>query len=312
MGLILSVIDQNFPPKATWGVNDIPDLSGKVVIVTGGNSGLGKETARALLSHNAKVYLGCRDAGRAQEAIDDLKKDTGKDAHFLQLDLADLHSVKSAVVEFQRQEPALHILINNGGVMACPVSVLTKDGYDMQFGTNVLGHFFLTKLLLPQLETGAGTSSDGKARVVNVSSQVHVLAPGINFDTLRDGPVRRKMSPGDLYNQSKFGNVVLSHELARRYGNLGIASTALHPGSIKTSLGRHIPAFVRTFIHALSHSIPDGALTQLWGATALETTDSNGKYLIPWGRFGEPDPKTKDPAIGQKLWDWMESQVNDM
>jgi len=207
MGLVYSVIDQNFPPKAKWSVDQIPDLSSKVVIVTGGNSGLGKETVKALLAHNAKVYMASRDAHKAEIVIQELKGETGKEAIFLQLDLASLESVKSAAQEFQRQESQLHILFNNGGVMSPPIDKLTNDGYDLQFGTNVLGHFFLTTLLLPELKAGAKSSSDHVARVINTSSQVHVIAK-LDFDALADTAARNKLTPSDLYGQSKFGNVV--------------------------------------------------------------------------------------------------------
>ncbi|KAJ7352040.1 hypothetical protein DFH08DRAFT_693367, partial [Mycena albidolilacea] len=134
-----SAIKQGFPPKSKFSVDDLPDLSGQVIIVTGANIGVGKETVKALLQHNAKVYLAARSPEKAKEAIDDLKSQTGKEAEFLQLDLADLHSVKRAVEKFTEKETRLDVLFNNGGVMGPPIEQLTAQGYDLTFGTNVLG-----------------------------------------------------------------------------------------------------------------------------------------------------------------------------
>ncbi|KAI0040865.1 NAD(P)-binding protein [Auriscalpium vulgare] len=137
MGNWWSVLAQAFPPKPTWGIDNIPDLTGKVLIVTGaGNAGIGKETVKALLLHNAKVYIAARSEERALASISALKEDTGKEAIFLKLDLADLPQVRAAAEEFLSKEKELHILFLNAGVMACPVDWTTAQGYDMQFGTN--------------------------------------------------------------------------------------------------------------------------------------------------------------------------------
>ncbi|KAJ7102823.1 NAD(P)-binding protein [Mycena epipterygia] len=306
-----ALIDQNFwPPKATWTTAAVPDLSFRVVLVTGGNSGLGLETAKVLLLHNAKVYLACRSVAKGEAAIAQLEKETGKVAIFLPLDLSSLDSIKQAAAEFHNMEPVLHVLFNNVGVMASPNSFLTQDGYDLQFGVNVLGHFYFTKLLLPCLIAGAKSSSDHVARIVNTSSQTHILG-NIDFKSLEDTPTRSKMSPDDLYAQSKFANIVFSSECAKRYAADGIVSTAVHPGMLTTDIGRHLLPLKRRFIHALCHSPPMGAVTQLWAGTAPEAASANGKYLIPWARVGSPHPDTLDPETGTKLWQWLEDQVRD-
>ncbi|KAJ6541978.1 NAD(P)-binding protein [Mycena vulgaris] len=311
MGIILSIIDQNFwPPKATWTTTDIPDLSSRVILVTGGNSGLGLETAKALLLHNAKVYLACRSISKGEEAIATLEKQTGKAPILLPLDLSSLDSIKQAAAELGRKEPVLHVLFNNAGVMASPNALLTHEGYDLQFGVNVLGHFYLTQLLLPCLIAGAKSSPDHVARIVNTSSQTHILG-NIDFASLQDGPIRSKMSPDDLYAQSKFANVVFSSECAKRYGVDGVISTAVHPGMLTTGIGRHYHPLKRRLIHALCHNPPMGAVTQLWAGTAPEAASANGKYLIPWARIGSPHPGTLDAEIGAKLWQWLEDQVRD-
>jgi len=158
--------------------DDIPDQSGKVAIVTGGNTGIGKTTCQVLLAKGAKVYMGARNQEKAEEAINDLKKATGKeDIHWLQMDLADIASVREAAERFKRQEKELHMLINNAGIMATPFA-LTRDGYEMQWGTNVVGHFVLTKCLLPVLEETASRAPPGTVRVINITSQGHKMAPG--------------------------------------------------------------------------------------------------------------------------------------
>jgi len=174
MGNLFSIIAESFPPHPIFTVDDIPDLSGQIIIVTGGNTGIGKETVKELLNHDAKVYLAARNQEKAFAAIKELSEVTGKEAIFLKLDLSDLKGIKAAAEEFLSKETQLHVLFNNAGVMVPPVEQLTADGYDLQFGTNVLGHFYFTKLLLPTLIATAKTSSDGKARVVNTSSLGHI------------------------------------------------------------------------------------------------------------------------------------------
>ncbi|KAI0631524.1 NAD-P-binding protein [Trametes polyzona] len=301
-----------FPPKPQWSVDQIPDLSGKVMMVTGGNTGIGKETVKALLTHNAKVYIAGRSPQRVADAIEDLRKETGKTALFLQLDLADLQSIKKAASEFTSKEDRLDVLFNSGGLMYPPMELTTKDGFDLQFGTNVIGHFFLTQLLLPLLIASAKTSPDGKARVINTSSMGHTFISGIDFDTLRDGPARVKLGTIMLYSQSKFGNVVFSNELHRRYADQGIVSVSLHPGNLNTELARHSSKLVRFLMKFLLYPAPLGALTQLYAGTTPEGANLGGKYLIPWARIGRARKETDDPELGRKLWAWLEDAVKDV
>ncbi|KAG8998641.1 hypothetical protein FRB94_006732 [Tulasnella sp. JGI-2019a] len=310
MGQALQMMSEMRPPASHFlPVRDIPDLSGKVMIVTGGNNGLGKETIQELLKKNAKVYMASRSRTRAEEAINDLEQKTGKRAIFLKLDLASLDSITKAAREFQRQETVLDVLFNSGGVMNTPVDNLTADGYDLQFGVNCLGHAHFTLLLLPQLIAGAKHSPDGRARVVNISSNAAYGAGsvGIYFDMMTDTPKRRTKALA-LYSISKYGNVVFSNELAKRYGDQGIVSTALHPGSIETDIAQHMAPWVqRTLKFLLFYPIQYGVLTSLWAGTSPETRDLNGKWLIPWARVGKMGP-SKDPHLGEKLWDWIEEQ----
>ncbi|KXN81048.1 hypothetical protein AN958_06170 [Leucoagaricus sp. SymC.cos] len=355
-------------------VYDIPDLSGKVIIVTGGNSGIGKETVKALLFKRAKVYIASHNEERANAAIQELEAATNYKAHFLKVDLASLRSVKAAAEEFRRLEIKLDVLINNAGVMIPEPNALTAEGYDLQFGVNVIGHFYFTQLLIPLLVAAGGsrivnitshgyvlvntikwdTVRDGPApegydlqfgvnvighfyftqllipllvaaggsRIVNITSHGYVLVNTIKWDTVRDGPARQKMSGLDLYNQSKLGNVVFARELARRYGDKGIVSTFVHPGRtyllfsflslIVTNLGRTMWQIIVIIVGYFSYTAAQGALTPLWAATSSETANANGKYLIPWARFGEAHPGASDPEAGLELWTWLEQQTKDI
>ncbi|KAG2346702.1 NAD(P)-binding protein [Suillus weaverae] len=311
MGNLLSWVIDAAPPKAAFSVDQISDLTGKVVIVTGANTGIGKETAKTLLAHGAKVYIAARNQTASEEAIRQLKQETGNEAIFLKLDLGDLKAIKASAEEFLSKETQLHILLNNAGVMVPPIELVTADGYDLQFGTNVLGHYYFTKLLLPILISTAKATPEGKVRVVNLASCAHLFG-GLDFNTFKDGPARKKCSRTSLYNQSKFGNVVLALELAKRYGDQGIISTALNPGNINSDLPRHILPLFPNIIKVLLYEVSQGALTQLYAATSPEAASLNGKYLVPWARVRPPRQETQDPQLGKALWDWLEEQVKDV
>ncbi|KAF9021999.1 NAD(P)-binding protein [Hymenopellis radicata] len=305
------MINQAYPPKAKWSTDKIPDLSGKVVIVTGGNSGIGFETVRALLQHNAKVYVACRSREKATDAIKELKESTGQEAIFLKLDLQDLKSVQAAATEFLSKESELHILFNNAGLMWCPVEMVTKDGYDMQWGTHVVGHWYFTKLLIPTLIATAEKSPDKHVRVVNTATSGHLFG-AIDFNTLKDGPARRKLTTQQLYFNSKLGNVILANEIDHRYRDKGIISTSLNPGNLRTNLLQHVPKWQENIIKYFIHPVPMGALTQLYAGTSTEGVDFGGKYLIPWARLSEPSPLSRDHKLGEEVWTWLEEQVKDL
>ncbi|KAJ6576413.1 hypothetical protein DFH09DRAFT_1149262 [Mycena vulgaris] len=302
-----------FSGKPVWQTSDMPDLTGKVVIVTGGGAGIGKETVKALLEHNAVVYIASRNAAKTEAAIQDLKILTGKAASSLVLDLEDFHSIRKAVEQFLQQEKRLDILFNNAGVMMPPVEATTANGYDLSFGTNVLGHFYLTKLLLPLLIQTAGITEE-PTRVVNTSSGSHYLAMH-DFNTFKDGPARRKLNLMQIYGQSKWANVTFSNELARRYGDKGVVSSCVNPGNLKdTELSRHVNSGVEKFLLKILQIYPPswGALPQLFAGTSPEGVDFNGKFIIPWGRLGPARKDTADPNLGKELWTWLEEQVKDL
>ncbi|KAM5541128.1 hypothetical protein V8D89_005057 [Ganoderma adspersum] len=303
------VLAQLWPPAPKFNVDQIPDLAGRIAIVTGGNSGCGYETIKVLLQHNAKVYLAARSKQNADAAVASLKAETGREPVFLELDLANLASVKKAAQEFLSKEPELHILFCNAGVLTPPIDQLTDDGYDLQFGTTVVGHFYLTELLMAALFAGAQTSPDHHARVVTTASMAAYMQT-LEYDTFRDGPARRALGTVGLYNQSKHGNAVLARQVAKRYADRGIVSISVNPGNFKTNLTRHTPSLVTKFLGAtVLYPAPYGALTPLFAGTMPEALNYNGEFMIPWARLGRCRPEVYDDEVGNKLWSWLEGEV---
>ncbi|KAJ6545988.1 hypothetical protein DFH09DRAFT_1508206, partial [Mycena vulgaris] len=213
-------------------------------LVTGGSTGIGYETVKQLLLKNAKVYLVARSLEKAASAIKILGDETKKSPIFLHLDLADWRSVHMAAETFLAREPRLDLFFNDDGVLISPPDQLTAQGYDFQFGTNVLGHFYLTELLLPAL-TKSCEETKVRARIINISSRVHTAEPGngIQFVSLKGGPerdewVKRKgnmMVRFPLYEQSKMGNILISNYFAKQHSGV-LVSCAVHPGAVKSDL----------------------------------------------------------------------------
>ena len=220
------------------------DLTGYNVIVTGSNSGIGVETARAMAGAGATVFMTVRDVEKARPVAEDIMKTTGNEKiHIENLELDSLESVNSFVSRFMEKDLPLHILINNAGVMACPLTY-TRDGLEMQFGTNHIGHYALTTGLLPCLKSAA-TSSGRKSRVVNVSSTAHARSD-FNFEDYNFKT--REYDSWVSYGQSKTANILFSIGLTQRYGNEGVFSNAVMPGVIVTNLQRHNPELMKSKI----------------------------------------------------------------
>jgi len=217
-----------------WTAQDVGDQHGRIAVITGANSGLGLETARVLAEHGATVVLASRDPGRTGTAADVLRGQLPTaSVETAELDLASLESVRKAAAELSARFPKLDLLINNAGVMMPPYS-LTKDGFELQFGTNHLGHFALTGLLLPTLLAVPGS------RVVTVSSNVH-RAGRMNFDDLQSARHYQKFA---AYGRSKLANLMFTYELQRRLAaaNAPAIALAAHPGTARTELVRHMSA----------------------------------------------------------------------
>jgi NAD(P)-dependent dehydrogenase (short-subunit alcohol dehydrogenase family) len=278
---------------------DLPDLSGQTVIVTGASSGIGLETARALTAHGARVILAVRDAAKGDKAAATLP---GPGTHAVRvLDLASLESVRSFASEWQEQGQPIDLLINNAGVMIPPLG-RTADGYELQFGTNHLGHFALTNLLLPHV-TG---------RVVTVSSNAH-RAGRMDFDDL--SWERKKYGAWRAYGQSKLANLLFTAELQRRLTEAGskVLSMAAHPGYAATNLQSHSQSRLMEFAmgtlgnRLLAQPAAGGALPTLYAATADLPGNS---YVGPSGfaaMRGAPAPCARskaasDDAAARRLW----------
>ncbi|HSY36997.1 MAG TPA: oxidoreductase [Acidobacteriaceae bacterium] len=293
-----------------WTAEQIPSQAGKTVLVTGANSGIGYQAALELARHGAHVLLGCRNEAKGRAALQRLLREApGANAEVVQLDMASLASIRAFAAVFLGRGVVLDLLINNAGVMALPKRELTEDGFERQFGTNHLGHFALTGLLLPAL-LAAPTP-----RVVTVASLAHRTGK-IEFDNLQSE--RSYKGKGwDAYNASKLANILFAKELDRRArtAHSRLLSLAVHPGVSTTSIFANGPGemslkaiAVKVLAPVLMQNDEAGALPTLYAATSPDA--QGGEYIGPDG-FGElkgspvvvqPRPQALDVAVGERLW----------
>lgn len=261
--------------EAVAGIN----LTGKSAIVTGGYSGIGLETARALATAGANVTIACRDLERAQQTASELNQAIGAERVVAgELDLGRQASVRTFAQQYLASHDSLHILINNAAVMACPYGT-TSDGFETQFGTNHLGHFALFKRLLPVLKAANG------ARVVCLSSTGHALSPVVFEDI---GFEKRAYEPWASYGQAKSANALMAVEIQKRFQADGIEAFAVHPGAIMTTLQRHMSQKDiqdRGWVDAEGNvnerfkTAEQGASTSIWAATSAYLNGKGGQYL---------------------------------
>lgn len=254
------------------------DLSGRTVFITGANSGLGQETARAMAARGAEVIMAGRDQAKLDEAVAAIHAEHPKaQLETITVDLTSLENIRAATSRARQRFQKIDILINNAGVMATPFQH-THDGFEMQIGTNHFGHFALTGELFPLIERGH------LKRIVNLSSRGHHFAP-VDFDDPHFQ--HRPYDPWISYGHSKTANVLFSVGLDARYSVLGIHAYAVHPGGIQTNLGRHMTEEMREALMARVTSrdtgfqwktIPQGAATSCWAATAEELEGKGGVY----------------------------------
>ena len=295
-----------------WTTADIPDQTGRIALITGANSGLGHESARALAGHGATVVLACRSRRKGEAARDALLPAATGGLEVLELNLADLASVRTAAGWLADQYGRLDILLNNAGVMGTPRR-LSHDGFELQFGTNHLGHFALTKALLPLLEGRPG------ARVVTVTSGAQYFGR-IAFDDLQgEGRYDRWAA----YGQSKLANVMFALELQERISAAGspAISLAAHPGLARTNLQPASVAAASSKLEALAYRLMDplfqsaarGALPQLYAATAPGAKGGEQYGPDQWGGMrGWPTqvriaPAALDPSQRRRLWEVSEA-----
>jgi NAD(P)-dependent dehydrogenase (short-subunit alcohol dehydrogenase family) len=268
----------------------------RTVVVTGANTGIGLATASALAGQGWRVWVACRSEGKGAAAVAGIRAATGNDAVFLlMLDLADLSSVRACAAEFLARGEALHVLINNAGVGGR--RGLTKQGFELMFGVNHLGHFLLTQLLLERL------TSSGPARVVTVASDAHYSAPGIDWDALRR-PARGITGLGE-YAVSKLCNVLFSQELARRTEGTGVHAYALHPGVVASDIWRRVPWPVRPLVTRRMLTVDQGAQTSLYCATSPSVAGDSGRFYDKCALREASEVAT--PELGRALWERSEA-----
>jgi NAD(P)-dependent dehydrogenase (short-subunit alcohol dehydrogenase family) len=292
-----------------WSIHDIPSQAGKLAVVTGATGGLGYETALELARAGAEVLLTGRNEQKGTTAVERIQRAVpAAKIRFESLDLASLASVHAFATRMIANGRPLDILVNNAGVMDLPDRRLTKDGFEMQFGTNHLGHFALTGLLIPLLRAAK------TPRVVSVSSVAH-RGGKIDFGNLQG---ERKYKSWPAYQQTKLANLLFTFELQRRSdaNGWGLMANAAHPGYARTDLIPNGPGtggvkgtLMKTFGLFMSHSAADGALPQIFAATS--PTAIAGGYYGPNGFYelkgpvapAKVMPQAKDEAVARKLWD---------
>jgi retinol dehydrogenase-12 len=271
-------------------------------VVTGANTGIGKTTALALARQGWRVYVTSRSTEKGEAAVASIKAASGSGSvFFLALDLADLSSVRACAEGFLAQGEPLHVLVNNAGVAG--VRGLTKQGFELMFGVNHLGHFLLTQLLLDRLTSGA------PARVVTVASDAHYQARGIDWEAVRR-PARGITGLGE-YAVSKLANVLFSQELARRSAGTGVTTYALHPGVVASDIWRRVPWPVRPLMTRRMLSVDEGAATSLYCATSPEVAEASGLFYDKCAPRAASRVAT--PELGAELWQrseaWTASSV---
>jgi NAD(P)-dependent dehydrogenase (short-subunit alcohol dehydrogenase family) len=293
------------------------DVKGKVVVITGGANGIGLEASRAFAAAGAKVVVAVRNPKQGQEAVTEIKKTIpNAEITVRELDLASLKSVRQFAEDYLKSKQPLHFLINNAGVMACDYSK-TKDGFEMQFGTNHIGHFVLSNLLVPAL------TASRPSRVVIVSSCAHNFG-GVNWDDIN---FTTKYDKWEAYRSSKTANVLFAREFNHRYEKLGITSFSLHPGGIMTGLQKHLSIEEQRArdwisedgkVNPLFKTQEEGASTMVWGATAPELEGKGGSYLEDCGvaekcttnKMKGVSDYALDMKAALRLWELSEKAVN--
>jgi len=303
-------------PKVFNPDEQIPDLSGKVILITGGNNGLGKETVTQLAKHNpARIYLGARNQQKAHTAIADIKKEIPEaNIVFLEIDVASFSSIAKAVRVFLSESDRLDILVNNAGVFASPPG-LTEDGYEIQFGTNFMGPALLTRLLLPCLEkTAAAPGND--VRVVFVSSALHTVAPKDGLILSEVKTTLERINTMARYGQSKLAEMYFARSLAK--SNPAITTIAVHPGVVRTGImdgpmsNPIMKWLLRLVGNVASVDISTGTLNQLWACTAPHETITNGGMYYPVGKEFKGRRDASDEDLAKELWSWTESELKGM
>jgi len=273
------------------------DLEGRTILITGSNTGIGRATAVALAKRGAHLYLAGRSEERMQPVMDEIRAGGNERVVYLPLDLGDLASVRASAERFLATGDPLHVLVNNAGLAGR--RGITKDGFELTFGTNHLGPFLFTELLLERLQHSA------PSRVVNVSSKGHYQAKRIDFAALtRPTATRTGLRE---YNVSKLCNVLHAKELGRRLEGTRVTTYSLHPGVIASDVWREVPWPFRSLMKSFMRSNDEGAATSIWCATAAELAEHTGRYYDDC-RERTPSALAQNEALAKELWqhsvDW--------
>lgn len=270
-------------------------MEGKLCVVTGANSGIGKSTALGLARLGAGVVLACRNAERGEAARREIiEQSNNQNVTLALLDLASLDSVRTFANDFQHKFSRLDVLVNNAGIYSSK-RVLTKDGFESTFQVNYLGHFLLTNLLLGQLKASA------PSRIVNVSSAAHWRGR-INFNGLRG---EQRHSGWSAYSQSKLANLLFTYELARRLEGTGVTVNCVHPGSVRTNFARGNGGIIGLGVRLLGPlmlSPDDGARTMIWLASSPELEHVTGKYFENQSEKSS-SKESYDLEVARRLWE---------
>ncbi len=274
-------------------------LDGKVALVTGANTGIGRVTARELAARGAHVFIACRSADKARPVLDELRTQAGgAKVELLPLDLADLSSVRACAQAFLDRGLPLHLLVNNAGIAGARGQ--TPAGFELAFGVNHLGHFLLTQLLLDRLKQSV------PSRIVTVASRAHTRVGGIDWEAVCQ-PTRARTGLPE-YGVSKLANVLFSAELGRRLAGSGVSTYALHPGVVASDVWRSVPWPLRALMKLGMISTEQGALTTLYCATSPAAGRETGLY---YDRCAPrtPSAAARDPMLGAELWRRSEAWV---
>lgn len=276
------------------------ELADRTFIITGANTGIGKITAREIARQGARVILACRSREKTLPVIEELRRETNNDRiELVPLDLGELASVRACAQELLERGHPIHVLINNAGLAG--QRALTKDGFEIQFGTNHLGPYLLTRLLLDRM------AESGPARIVNVSSQAHYNVRKLDWGALQQRT--RTVTAMREYSVSKLANVLFTKELARRLDATKVTAYALHPGVVATDVWRRVPAPVRWVMKRFMITPEEGARASLRCATAPELAGETGRFYDADGQERRPARLAEDAELAAELWrksaDWV-------
>ena len=278
---------------------DFQSLTGRVALITGANTGIGLVTARELAARGAHVFIACRSVEKGKAGVDEIRKTVGNgQVEVLALDLGDFDSVRQCAKAFLARDLPLHLLINNAGLAGA--KGMTKSGFELAFGTNHLGPFLLTELLLDRIRQSA------PARIVTVASRAHIRVSGIDFDAVTK-PTQGKAGLLE-YGVSKLANVLFSAELGRRLAGTGVTTYALHPGVVASDVWRELPQPFRTLAKLFMISVEEGAVTTLYCATSPDVSAQTSLYYDKCS-VKSPSKVGQDATLATELWTRSEAWV---